>query len=125
MAGKPGQMSQKPARLPEKFDPVFPANLDGRTVAARELKGRLDELMADLGGPDALTYQRRTLCKRVIFIEARLEAMDVAFALGLGSDTGRYAVLNNALVGVLKALGLRRQPKHLTLEQYLRTEVAT
>lgn len=71
--------------------------IDGRSVVARELKRRLAELTADLGGEASLSYQQRALCRRAIWLEAHLESMEAAAAQGNPAPTFEYVAAVNAL----------------------------
>ena len=118
MPGKLGMKSQKPAAVPQRYEPGFLKRMDGRTVVARELKARLDELVADLGGPDNLSFQRRALCRRAIHLEARLEDLETKFARGEESGIGHYVIACNSLLGLFKTLGMDRHLKEITLDEF-------
>jgi hypothetical protein len=121
MAGKAGQKGAKATAIPLRYASGFMAELDGRSAVARELRGRLDDLMADLGGVEVLSYQRRSLCERAIHLEARLQSLEAAFAQGTAEngDESRYAALTNSLLGIFRTLGLDRRARELTLGDYL------
>ena len=119
MAGKRGQKSDKPSWVPAKYAEDFLAGLDGRTQVARELKSRLTELQDDLGGEETLSYQRRALCKRAIYLEARADSMEAAMACGNPVDLGQYVMAVNSMVGLFRTLGLDRQIKNVSLRDYL------
>lgn len=119
MAGKPGQYSEKATELPERYAPDFMDGLDGRTAVARELRQRLAALTADLGGDEALSYQQRALCRRVIWLEARIESMEAAAARGQVTSLTEYVVAVNALSGLLSKLGFSRRAKDVSLKSYI------
>ena len=110
MAGKAGQKGAKATAIPLRYASGFMAELDGRSAVARELRGRLDDLMADLGGVEVLSYQRRSLCERAIHLEARLQSLEAAFAQGTAEngDESRYAALTNYLLQLTVAIKSRK-----------------
>ena len=120
MAGKAGQVSEKPAAMPERYAPDFLSRMDGRCKVARVLRDRLHALTQDLGGTDAMSYQQRSLCMRAIHLEARIEGWENQLAQGKPVDTGPYVQAVNALQGLYKGLGLSRQAKRVpALHEYL------
>ena len=82
MTGKKGMRIRKPTVVPAKFSEHFLAEMDTRCRVARAVKVRLQRLMNDLGGEDNLSYQRRSLVKRIIHLEALIEHAEVKFAKG-------------------------------------------
>lgn len=120
MAGRKGQKSQKPAEIPAKFSENFLEGLDQRCRVAKELKARLDELMQDLGGEGALSYQQKSLCKRAVFLEATIESREAAIAKGETVDLGPLVQAVNSLIGAFRILGLHRRSKEINLHEYLR-----
>ena len=71
VAGKFGALSQKPTRLPARYERLFAWELDRRSKAVREVAADLVELWQDLGGVDVLSAQKRWLCERVVFLSRR------------------------------------------------------
>jgi hypothetical protein len=106
-------------RLPAEFTSGFMSKLDQRCAMARELKRRMDAVEADLGGAPALTYAQRSLIKRAVFLEAKLEGMEAETARGKSVDSTEYLGMINALRQLWLALGLRRQARELSLSDYL------
>lgn len=94
--------------LPNEFKPRFLDSLDGRTQAARELRRRLDELQTDLGGEGRLSYARRSLCRRAIWLESFIETCESETALGGQPNVGVQLQALNTLVGLYRSLGLDR-----------------
>lgn len=119
MAGKPGQSSDLPVIPPDAFSETFLEDLDGRSAIARELKRRLSELEANLGGSEQLSYQQRSLAKRAVFIEYRLEAIELELARGTTVDIDVWTKLIAALVRLFDKLGLKRRAKEIDLKGYL------
>ena len=107
--------------VPERFRQGWLHSLDGRLSLARELRQRYQELTDDLGGADQLSYQRRTLAERAVWLEYHLSRQEQALAEG-GEDfnAGQWVQSCNALVGLLKTLGLDRAARDVpTLAEYL------
>ncbi len=113
--------SKKRVEISTKFTPRFLEDLDGRRSAVRELERRFHQLVADLGGTRYLSYQQTALARRAIHLEARLESLEAAFAEGMESSGNlmNYTCASNALLGIFKALGIRKQAPEITLEQHL------
>ncbi len=108
-------------QIPEQYSPDWLEKLDHRTSLAKAVTERLCALTSDLGGPDALSYQQKSLCKRAIWSEAILEQMEVALGRGQEVDLGRYTQAINTLIGLFKTLGLERRARDVpNLEQFLK-----
>ena len=120
MAGKTGQKGAKPDWVPASYREDFLAGLDGRTQVARGLKARLSALQNDLGGEANLSYQQRSLAKRAIYLEARAESLEAAMASGKDVELGQYIMAINAMVGLFRTLGLARQRRDVSLNDYLK-----
>lgn len=107
--------------VPRKYKRGWLHALDRRSGIYLALTARLQELMQDLGGEDNLSYQQRSLCKRAIWIEARLMAIEEEVAAGGADDhAGKYGYLTNSLIGLYRQLGLERQVKNIgSLKDYI------
>ncbi len=121
MSGKGAKRSAKQVEISTKFTPRFLSELDGRTAVVRELTRRLNELIADLGGSTAMSYQQLALARRAIHLEGRLETLEAGFAEGTesGGSLMNYTVASNALLGIFKTLGIKKQTPTITLEQHI------
>ncbi len=118
MAGKRGQRSAMPTTTPDKYTEDFLFALDGRCKTAKVLKHRLAVLTADLGGD--LSYQQQSLARRVIFLEARIEAWEADFAEGRKVPMNVYFPALNSLVGLYRTLGTERRSKQIpSLRNYI------
>lgn len=108
----------KGVSIAEQFVPRFWDSVDGRTGIAKEIRRRFEELKTDTG---ADTAQKEMLCQRAIFIGIQLETMEIEAAQEGKLDAGVYTQMSNALLGLLKALGLeRKQAKALDLRSYVK-----
>lgn len=106
--------------LPARFVPQFWDECDGRIAVVREIRRRVDLLKTDTASD---SYQKDMLCERVVFICCQLETQERA-AIEKGQfDAGRYTQMVNALVGLLRSLGLERKAKKLDdLQSYVRSK---
>jgi hypothetical protein len=119
MSGKPGMKSDLLTELPARYSEDFLAGMDGRIKLVRELKARLLQLQADLGGDAMLSYAKRSLCRRAIFIEGKLEDFEAQLAQGKDAELGTYIQMTNSLIGLFKTLGLERKARTLSLKDYI------
>lgn len=109
--------------LPTKYAADWLDRLDYRTAIARAVRQRFEALTNDLGGVDSLSYQERSLCSRIVWVEALLETREAAIAAGEEINEGAYVQGVNALVGLLRAVGFERRTKPLpSLQDYLRQQ---
>ena len=120
MAGKLGQTSDKLTAMPVDFTSDFLKRMDGRTRAARFIKDRIGELMADLGGESSLSYQERSLVTRAIHLEAVIMTWEDALRRGKDIDMGKHTQALNSLLGLYRHLGLQRRTKPVHIDDYIR-----
>jgi hypothetical protein len=103
--------------LPTRFVAQFWEQADSRFAATREIRRRYDLLKADTGCD---SYQKDLLCQRAVFVGCQLETMEVAATQTGNFDAGRYTQMVNALVGLLRSLGLRRSRQQVeSLQTYV------
>lgn len=120
MSGKPGQRPSQPTTPPERFEPGFIATTDMRFALPKLLRARLQELVGDLGGADALSYQERSLAERLIHLEWQIGEWEALARDGKPVDHARYLHAVNALNGLVRSLGLKRRAKPVpTLAEFL------
>lgn len=111
----------KANELPDNYTADWLERLDGRTRLAQAVRARYAALTDDLGGHDALSFQRRSLAKRALWIEATIEQSEAAIARGEDVDLGALTQRINSLIGLYKTLGLDRvQHDVQTLSDYLK-----
>lgn len=99
----PTKAKRNGAALPNQFVPAFYEQIDKRLAACRIIKERV-ETLKDHSGADS--FQKELLCQRAIFIALQLETMEVNAIENGHLETGVYTQMSNALLGLLKALGL-------------------
>lgn len=97
--------------IPPKYSADWLEKLDGRTTLARAVNDRFHSLTQDLGGKDRLSYQRLSLCKRIVYMECIIEQQEAGLSRGEEVDQGRLTQAVNTLIGLLKTVGLDRQAK--------------
>jgi hypothetical protein len=116
--GKRGErFAKEPATLPAMFTPRFLEDADGRQAVIKEIRQRMDALVADTA---AESVQQMLLCQRATFIAVQLETMETNAIEGKEFDSGKYTVLVNSLLGVLRSLGLDKKFKQTKdLKAYL------
>jgi hypothetical protein len=108
-------------RVPSDFQPRFVEWLDQRSRVARELRQREQAITADLGGPDALTYAKRSLIRHALWIELILEERQAAWTEGAKVELGSLLQATNTLQGVWKTLGIERKARPVgDLKDYIR-----
>jgi len=117
-------MPSKPKRseLATTFKPRFWDELDGRRPVTREINRRYEVLRQDTG---AESMQREMLCQQAVFISVCLETMQHEAVATGEFDAGVYTQMSNALLGLLKTLGLERHVKKAGgLRDYIRERQA-
>lgn len=111
MAGKPGQKSALTTEVGPRFSEDFLEAMDGRGVIVRTLRQRLGQLTADLGGLAQLSYQERSLCRRIVHLERMIEKRELVLARGGTVDENVYLTSLNTLSGLFGKIGFQRRPK--------------
>jgi hypothetical protein len=96
------------ATIPDKYSPDFADRLDKRTSIAKAICGRIEAIETDMGGADALSHARRSLVRRVVWLEAIIEHSEQKLAAGEGIDLGGHTQAINSLLGLYRLLGLER-----------------
>src|SRR5690554_5135596 len=91
-------MATKHSSIPTDYSSDWLEKLDGRTRLAQACRQRYAALTDDLGGHDHLSYQRRSLAKRAVWLEAVIETQEAALARGEDVDQGRMTQALNSLM---------------------------
>ncbi len=100
------QNSTKEVVIRKTFVPRLWEEIDGRYAIAKEIRRRYQTLKQDTGS--SKSQQRDMLCQRAVFMGVCLETMEVEAVRTGNYDAGVYTQMSNALLGLLKALGLDR-----------------
>lgn len=101
----------KKAAIPQKFTHGWLSELDGRTGIAQVMRERYAAFTADLGGVESLSYAKRSLVERALWLEYWLARQEQSLASGSDFDVGKWVQAANSLQGILTKLGLERQAK--------------
>lgn len=120
MTGKTGMKSGLMRVLPVRYHVDFARTVDGRSLLGRAVRDRFNSLVQDLGGPDHLSHQERSMCMRATWLQLLLEHEETRIAEGGGIDIPPHVALVNSLLQVYRALGLKRRAKEVKLADYLR-----
>lgn len=111
--------------IPAKYAPGWLDQLDGRYAISKEVRSRFEALTEDLGGLDALSYQKRSIAERCVWLECFLAAQERSLAEGGKLDVGQWVQANNSLLGLYRALGLSRVARKTeSLSEYARRVAA-
>jgi hypothetical protein len=99
------------------------ADLDGRTIAARNARALVSAIESDLGGADRLSAAEREIATRAALAGAMLADLEARWLTGRPADLAQYATLANTQSRLLKMLGLERRPRDTTptIDAYLAT----
>jgi len=109
--GKGQGKSSLPIDVPRRYEEGFLEEMDGRGEVVKLLRQRLAQLTGDLGGLDGLSYQERSLCKRIIHLERQLDKKELSLAHDTPIDESSYYNAINALSGLFAKIGLKRRAK--------------
>jgi hypothetical protein len=106
---------------PDKTKLLSLEQLDGRTIAAKNVRTLIDAIECDLGGSDRLSAAEREIVRRAALASAMLEHLEAAWLTGGGLDVSAYTALANLLRRLLTTVGLERRPRDVTpdLERYI------
>lgn len=124
LRGLIGEPMSKCQTIPPKYTHDWLDKLDKRTGVAKALTERHNALISDLGGLQGLSYQRASLCRRAIHMEALIEQQEAALANGAEVDTGKLTQSINSLIGLYKTLGLDRVARDTTLQAVIQRSKA-
>jgi hypothetical protein len=106
------ERSPKPlATIPDRYSPDFADRLDGRTTIAKAIRERIEAIETDMGGADGLSHARRSLVRRVVWLEAIIEHSEQKLAAGEGIDLGGHTQAINSLLGLYRLIGLERRAR--------------
>ena len=125
MAGIPGQQPTKRTSVPVRYQKDGVSHLDGRYGAVKAVKARWSELAADLGGLSELSYQKRSLLWRFVFLESWIEDQERRMILGQAVDEGKWLTSLSSFTGLLARIGLERKARLISPIALLRQQQST
>lgn len=112
------KQGHKDIALPKKFVPRFWADSDSRISIVKAIKRRVQLLREHAGGGESV--QRDLLCQRIAFLSILIESQEVAAVSGGAFDSGSFVQSVNALLGLLKTVGLDKRIRNVgDLKTYL------
>ena len=121
MPGVVGMKSGKHLDLPKWAD-EFLGQIDARSRLGLKLHRRLDLLEWDVsaGDPGRLNYIQRSLIRRALWLEARLEIDEAMIVTDTPVSAGSHSTLLNSLTNVYRLLGVNPTIKRVpTLHEYI------
>jgi hypothetical protein len=94
---------------------------DGNSAPARRFRDVAGQLIADAGGPDAVTEARLQLTRRFAAVSVIAEQLEVRMLSGEPIDPAEHALLVSSAVRLVAKLGIGRVPRNVTptLSDYL------
>ena len=116
-----GQKSTKHLTLPEWSD-NFLRKIDARSRLGVNLRRRLNLLEWDVsaGDPGRLNYIQRSLIRRALWLEARIEIDEAMIVTDTPVSAGSHSTLLNSLTNVYRLLGVNPKIKRVpTLHEYI------
>jgi len=110
---------RKEAAIPKRFVPRFWNDADGRCAVIKEIRRRIERLKRHVGCD---SMQRELLCERAVFVASQIETAEVNAARGKPFEANVYTQQVNCLLGLLKALGLKKSEVSdvINLKTYLK-----
>ncbi len=105
--------------LPQVWAPAFLDQADGRHGLVKAVRERIAEIEQDTG---ADSIQKRLLASRAGFLSAVLESVEVKMLESgefRAALVATYTQMTNALLGLLRHLGLEKRTKEATLAEYI------
>jgi hypothetical protein len=113
------------ATITPDYIPDFVERMDGRSTLSEVIPRRIESIEADMGGTDSLSYARRSLVRRVVWLEAVVETYEQNLAKDRTIDLGAYTQSINSLLGLFRLLGLERKARRIpALKGYLEGKAA-
>ena len=108
---------QKELRISNTFVPSFWEQVDGRLASVKRIKRRLEALRKDA---KVDSVQKEMLCQRAVFLALQIETVEQKAAQGEVVNSGQYCQSCNALLGLLRHLGLNSasSAKRISLKEY-------
>jgi hypothetical protein len=90
------------------------ADLDRRTVAARQVRDAIAGVTADLGGSGELSVAQSQIIERACVLGAMAADLEVKWLKGEVVDPSVLATISNSQRRLLESVGLKRVPRDVT-----------
>lgn len=102
------------------------ADVDRRTIAAKEAFGLRDSIASDLGGWDSLSAMEQEIINNAAMIGAMLKDAGASYLSGQPTDLVEFQTLANCQRRLLETLGLQRRSRDVTpdLSKYMEGKAA-
>ncbi len=126
----PGILGMKTSKMKTqpKWSHKWLTHIDARSELGYALKQRLQALEHDVsaGEPERLTYAQRSLIRRALWLEVRLETDEVKIVTGDPIPAGSHSTLLNALTAVYRTLGVEPKARPVkSLKEYIDEQEAS
>ena len=97
------------------------AELDGRTIAAKQAHATISAIESDLGGAENITAAKRQIIESAAVTSAMVADLGSRWLAGEQIDLALFTTLCNSQRRLLESVGLDFQAKNVTptLSQYL------
>ena len=116
-------MKAKPkAKVLPDWSHDFLTHIDGNCSLGYALRQRLQALQDHVSGgePEKLTYPQKSLIRRALWLEARIETDEEQFALGNPLPPGSHSTLLNSLIAIYRLLGIEPRQKQVpSIQDYI------
>ena len=95
--------------------------LDGRTIAAKQVREVISSIEADLGGSENISTARRAIIENAAVMGAVVQDMGAKWISGEQIDLNLYSTLSNTRRRLLESVGLDFKARDVTptLAEYL------
>jgi hypothetical protein len=112
------------AALPATYSSNWLDAIDKRSKIWRAVSERIAALESDSGGTDGMSHAKRSLIRRLVFLELLCETQEMRFVAGELADVGAFTQAYNSMLGGYRQLGLerRQRPLRSLREEMLREE---
>jgi hypothetical protein len=97
------------------------AELDGRTIAAKQAHATISAIESDLGGAENITTAKRQIIESAAVTTAMVADLGSRWLAGEQIDLALFCTLGNAQRRLFETIGFSRVPKNVTpsVSEYL------
>jgi hypothetical protein len=103
------------------------AELDGRTIAAKQAHATISAIESDLGGAENITTAKRQIIESAAVTSAMVADLGSRWLAGEQIDLALFCTLGNAQRRLFETIGFSRVPKNVTpsVSEYLAQKTPT